>query len=116
MPALSLATDTSMITAIGNDYGYENLFKRQIEANGAKNDVFIGISTSGKSPNVLNALETAQKMGIHTVGLTGNKDSNMSDYCDIFINTPSASTARIQEMHIMVGHCVCGIVESEIFG
>lgn len=116
LPALSLATDTSMLTAISNDYGYENVFKRQVEANGTKGDVFIGISTSGTSENIIQAFVAAQKKGLHTIGLTGNLKNNMNDYCDITINTPSGYTARIQEMHILIGHCICAIVEQELFG
>lgn len=115
LPALSLATDTSMLTAISNDYGYENVFKRQVEANTIAGDVFIGISTSGTSENILRALETAQNKGLKVIGFTGNKENNMHDYCDITINTPSGYTARIQEMHIMIGHCICAIVEKELF-
>ncbi len=115
LPALSLATDTSMLTAISNDYGYENVFKRQIEANAFKGDVFIGISTSGTSENIIRACQVAKEKDLKVIGLTGNKENNMHQYCDITINTPSAYTARIQEMHILIGHCICAIVEKELF-
>ena len=116
LPAMSLSTDTSILTAIGNDYGYESVFKRQIEANAIAGDVFIGISTSGLSKNVIYALEASQKKGVTVIGLTGSKGDEMERCCDIVIDTPSQFTARIQEMHILVGHCICEIVEKELFG
>ncbi len=118
-PALSsiaLTTDTSILTAIGNDYGYDKLFERQIEANGNKDDVFFGISTSGNSPNIINALKACKKLGIYRIGLTGQSDSKMLNYCDIVIQVPSISTPRIQECHILIGHIICGFVEEMIYG
>ena len=96
--------------------GYEQVFCRQLEANGGKGDVFIGISTSGNSPNVVAALQRARELGIVTVGLTGQNGGGMYPHCDYCIQVPSMSTPRIQESHIMVGHIICGLVEEELFG
>ena len=115
LPAIALTTDTSMLTAIGNDYGYERIFERQLEANGKQGDVFFGISTSGNSANVVRALVRAREMGIFAVGLSGAAGGKMADACDVCINIPSASTPRIQEAHITVGHIICGIVENVLF-
>jgi D-sedoheptulose 7-phosphate isomerase len=115
LAAIALTTDTSMLTAIGNDYGYEHIFRRQLEANGRQGDVFIGISTSGNSPNVLAALQRARELGIVAVGLTGEGGVKMESCCDYCIKVPSLSTPRIQESHIMLGHIICGIVEAELF-
>lgn len=114
LPSLSLSTDTSIMTAISNDYGYETLFARQIEAHGKPGDVFIGISTSGNSRNIVNALDTCRQMGIHTVALTGTKNCKM-DEADIVIKVPSDITPRIQECHTLIGHIICCIVEDNIF-
>lgn len=114
LPALAISTDTSMITAIGNDYGYENLFKRQIEANGKAGDVFIGITTSGNSKNVLIALERAKELGLITAALAG-AGGKVQTLAEHVINVPSTHTPRIQECHIMIGHIICGIVEDAIF-
>jgi len=116
LPSIALSTDTSILTAIGNDYGYGELFARQIQAQAVKGDVFIGISTSGNSKNIVNALKTAKEKGIITIGLTGEKTGLMDMYCDICIKVPSSETPRIQECHIMIGHIICAIVEDEIFG
>lgn len=115
LPAIALTTDTSMLTAIGNDYGYEKLFARQLQANATKGDVFIGISTSGNSENVLKALQLAPELGVETIGLSGNKGAmlEMVDHC---LSVPSSSTPRIQESHILLGHIICGLVERAIFG
>jgi D-sedoheptulose 7-phosphate isomerase len=115
LAAIALTTDTSMLTAIGNDYGYDQIFRRQLEANGRQGDVFIGISTSGNSPNVLTALQCAQQLGIVAVGLTGQGGVKMQAFCNYCIQVPSLSTPRIQESHIMLGHIICGIVESTLF-
>lgn len=115
LASIALTTDTSVLTAIGNDYGYERLFARQIQANGKKGDVFIAISTSGNSPNILLALEEAKTMEIITVGLTGETGGKMKALCDYCIRVPSKETPRIQESHIMIGHVICAIVEKEIF-
>jgi len=116
LAAFALTTDTSILTAIGNDYGYEKLFSRQIQANGCSGDVFISISTSGNSKNIVEALKECKKKNIITIGLTGYKDSEMDKLCDICIKIPSTSTPRIQESHIVVGHIICAIIEEEMFG
>ena len=115
LPAIAFTTDTSILTAIGNDYGYEQIFRRQLQSNGRQGDIFIGISTSGNSPNVLAALQCARELGIIAVGLTGQGNRNMQEHCDYCIRVPSLSTPRIQESHIMLGHIICGIVEGAIF-
>ena len=115
LPAIALTTDTSILTAIGNDYGYEKLFARQVQALGRKGDVLIGYSTSGKSPNVLRAFETAKEIGMTTVGLTGNMGGNMAKLCDFLLAVPSDDTPKIQEGHLVLGHTLCGLVENSIF-
>lgn len=115
LSAFSLATDTSILTAIGNDYGYEKSFSRQVQANGCEGDIFIGISTSGNSKNIVLALEEAKKKGMITVGLVGSKSCDMDSLCDYIIKVPSSSTPTIQESHIMIGHIVCALVEEAIF-
>lgn len=116
LPAFSLATDTSVLTAIGNDYGYEHSFERQVQAVGQKGDVLLGISTSGNSKNIVAAVLEAKKKGITTVALTGEKECQLDSLCDIVIKVPSSSTPTIQESHIMIEHMICAIVEDEIFG
>ncbi|MEZ5503659.1 MAG: D-sedoheptulose 7-phosphate isomerase [Halioglobus sp.] len=115
LPALALTTDTSILTAVGNDYGYEQLFRRQVEANGQAGDVFLGISTSGNSPNILQALEGARLKGLTTFGLTGRSGGKMHKLCDHCLRVPSDDTPRIQEAHILVGHTLCAMVESALF-
>jgi len=115
IPSLALTTDTSVITGIGNDYGYEKIFSRQLQAMGNEGDVFIGITTSGNSPNILKALEECKKRKIITIGLTGITGGKIADKCDLCIKVPSAETPRIQEAHILIGHIICCIVESELF-
>ena len=115
LSALALTTDTSALTAIGNDYGYEKLFQRQIQAMGRAGDVFFGISTSGRSPNVLAALGEARSLGIVTVGLTGQNEGGMEPLCDYTIHVPSTETPKIQEGHITIGHIICGLVEQAMF-
>ena len=115
LTAFSLTTDTSTLTAISNDYGYEKSFSRQIQANAKEGDIFIGISTSGNSKNIVLALEEARKKGVITVGLVGFKECEMDKYCDYIIHVPSLSTPTIQESHIMIGHIICGLVEEAIF-
>ena len=115
LPAFALTTDSSVITAIGNDYGYENLFSRQIQALGTKGDVFIAYSTSGKSPNIIRALEAAKSIGLRTIGFTGSLDSPMIPLCDHLLAVPSSMTPKIQEAHLVLGHALCGIVEQGIF-
>ena len=116
LPSIALTTDTSALTAIGNDYGFDNLFSRQIEALGNKNDVFIGISTSGNSKNIIKALKTSKKKGLITIGLTGKSGGLMNEICDFCIKVPSNETPRIQESHILIGHIICAIAEESIFG
>lgn len=115
LPAIALTTDTSILTAIGNDYGYEKLFARQVQAHGQKGDVFIGYSTSGKSPNVLLAFEEARSRGLICVGFTGNRGGAMRDLCDHLLEVPTADTPKIQEGHLVLGHILCGLVENAIF-
>lgn len=115
LPALALTTDTSILTAVGNDYGYDQLFRRQVEANGQAGDVFLGISTSGNSPNILLALEAARLKGITTFGLTGQSGGKMRELCDYCLCVPSGDTPRIQEAHIVIGHILCAMVELALF-
>lgn len=115
LPALALTTDTSILTAVGNDYGYEQVFRRQIEANGVGGDVFLGISTSGNSPNILRALEAARSKGVTTFGLTGRTGGKMLELCDHCLCVPSEETPRIQEAHILIGHTLCAMVEQALF-
>lgn len=115
LPAMALTVDTSILTAIGNDYGYEKLFARQVQAHGNKGDVFIGYSTSGKSPNVLRAFEEAHKKGLVCIGLTGNRGGLMLELCDYLLEVPSGDTPKIQEGHLVLGHILCGLVEQAIF-
>ncbi len=112
----ALTTDTSILTAVANDYGYERLFARQIQANGDRGDLFIAISTSGNSANILEALKECKDKGIFSVGLTGESGGEMLDLCDYCIRIPSSSTPRIQESHILIGHIICSVVEEALFG
>ncbi len=114
LPAIALTTDTSMLTAIGNDYGYENLFSRQVQAQGRAGDVFIGISTSGNSPNVIKAVEEAKSMGITTIALCGS-GGKLKTLCDITLAAPSTVTPHIQECHICIAHIICAAVEEQLF-
>ncbi|HIC4154398.1 TPA: D-sedoheptulose 7-phosphate isomerase [Campylobacter jejuni] len=114
--SIALTTDTSILTAIGNDYGYENLFARQVQAQGVKGDVFIGISTSGNSKNILKALELCKQKEIISIGLSGASGGAMNELCDYCIKVPSTCTPRIQEVHILIGHIICAIIEEELFG
>lgn len=115
LPAIALTTDSSILTSIGNDYGYERLFARQIQAHGNKGDVFIGYSTSGKSPNILRAFEEARLHGLVSIGLTGNHGGAMQKLCDHLLEVPSSETPKIQEGHLVLGHIICGLVERAIF-
>ena len=116
IPSLALTTDTSNLTAIGNDYGYEQVFSRQLEGMGQEGDIFIGISTSGNSVNIIKAFESAKKKNIMTVALTGRDGGEMAKMADIALIVPSNATPRIQESHILIGHIICDIIEKEIFG
>jgi D-sedoheptulose 7-phosphate isomerase len=115
LPAIALTTNTSILTAVSNDYGYEIVFAKQIEALGTKNDVVVGISTSGKAKNVACAIRQAKKMGLKTVAFTGGDGGDLTKLADVSILVPSSVTARIQEAHITIGHAICEIVEQELF-
>lgn len=115
LPAIALTVDTSILTAIGNDYGYEKLFTRQVQALGNKGDVFIGYSTSGKSPNIIGAFKEARSKGLVCIGLTGNRGGLMLELCDHLLAVPSADTPKIQEGHLVLGHILCGLVEQAMF-
>lgn len=116
IPSLALTTDTSNLTAIGNDYGYDKVFSRQLEGMGQTGDIFFGISTSGTSQNIINAFEVAKQKGIKTIALVGRDGGVMAKMADIALIVPSDSTPRIQESHILIGHIICDIIEKEIFG
>ena len=113
LSAIALSTDTSSLTAIANDYGYEHVFDRQIEALANPEDVAIGISTSGNSSNVINALQSAKNIGCKSIGLSGKSGGDMNKLCDVNLVIPAKDTARIQEMHILVGHIICHLIELE---
>jgi len=113
-PAIALTTDTSALTAIGNDYGFERIFHRQVEALGQSGDALIGISTSGNSPNVLAAVARARAQGLYTLGFAGRDGGRLADACDACLTVPHAETARIQELHITLGHILCDLVEAAL--
>src|SRR5947208_7029571 len=113
--AIALTTDTSALTAIANDYGYERVFERQVRALGHKGDVLIAISTSGRSPNILRAIAAAREIGMIAVGFTGKSGGEMAALCDLCLHAPSASTPLIQQIHITAGHVVFGLVEERLF-
>jgi D-sedoheptulose 7-phosphate isomerase len=113
LPGIALTTDTSAITSIANDYGYEYVFSRQLEALAQPGDLFIGISTSGNSEGILNALKSARKINCKTLGLSGRNGGKMNGLCDLNIIVPSEVTARIQEMHILIAHILCKAVDNE---
>jgi len=115
LPAIALTTDTSIITAIGNDYGYETLFARQIQALGKAGDIFIGYSTSGRSVNIINAFKEARRRGMVCIGFTGNRGGVMRELCDYLIVIPSSDTPKIQEGHLVLDHILCGLVEKLLF-
>lgn len=116
LPAIALTTDTSILTSIGNDYGFEHLFSRQVRALGQRGDVLIGISTSGRSANVLAGLRAAREAGLITVGFTGQEPGEMGALCQETLKVPSRHTPFIQQVHITFGHIVCAIAEERIFG
>jgi D-sedoheptulose 7-phosphate isomerase len=115
LPSIALTTDTSALTAIGNDYGFEQLFSRQLQAIGSEKDVFIGITTSGKSPNILRAFDYCKSAKIKSICLTGNSKALNPNIVDLLFEVPSSVTAHIQESHIMIGHILCMKVENELF-
>lgn len=114
--AEALHCNSSYMTSVSNDYGFENVFARAIEAVGRKGDVLVGITTSGNSANVLKAFEKAHEIGVSTIAMTGNGGGKIASMSDLLINVPSTCTPRIQEAHIMIGHIVCELVEKELFG
>ncbi|WP_112310934.1 D-sedoheptulose 7-phosphate isomerase [Pseudogemmobacter bohemicus] len=116
LAAIALSTDTSIMTAIGNDYGYERVFSRQVEALGQKGDVLTVLSTSGNSPNILKAIEAAKERGITVVGMTGGTGGKMAGLCDHILIAPSPVTPRIQECHLVTYHLLCALVEARMFG
>ena len=116
IPALALTTNTSILTAIANDYDFANIFVRQVEAFGSEGDILVGISTSGNSGNVIKAMEYAQENKIKTVGLTGGNSGRLPEYSDVVIIVPSQDVQRIQEAHITVGHILCDLIEQALFG
>lgn len=116
LPALALSTDTSNLTSIANDYSFEDIFSKQVEALGKKGDILMGISTSGNSKNVIKAVETANDMGITTVGLLGKDGGSIAGIANKSIMVPSDSTPRIQEMHIFIIHTICQMIEDEVCG
>jgi len=113
--AISLASNNALITALSNDFGYDKVFSRQIEAIGKKGDVLFAFSTSGMSKNIIEALDTADKMGLKKIGFTGNTPCDMDNRCDILIKIPAKETSIIQESHMMLGHLICKIVEEKLF-
>jgi D-sedoheptulose 7-phosphate isomerase len=116
LPAIALTTDTSVITALANDFGYDTCFTRQIEALASPGDVVLAFSTSGNSRGILDAARTAKKLGSITVGFTGKDGGLLKDVVDVCLKVPSSNTPRIQECHITVGHIICSLVEKELFG
>ena len=115
LPAIALTTDTSILTAVGNDYGYDKLFARQVQAHGQKGDVLLAYSTSGRSPNVINALQEAKNLGLVSIGMAGSRGGSMQELCDHCLDIPSADTPKIQEGHAVLGHILCGLVERALF-
>ncbi len=115
LPVIALTTDSSVLTAIGNDYGFEHVFERQVRGLGRKGDILLAISTSGRSPNILSALRVAREIGVVTIGFTGNTDSAMRPLCDTCLQAPSDRTPLIQQVHIVAAHAICGVVERELF-
>lgn len=115
LAAIALTTDSSILTAIGNDYGYENVFSRQVQAHGRQGDVFLAISTSGNSPNILKAIAAAKTAGLTVIGLTGRTGGKMREACDICLCAPSDATPRIQECHLVIEHALCAGIEQALF-
>lgn len=116
LPAMALTVDTSILTSIANDFDFEEVFMKQLQAYARAGDVALGISTSGSSPNVLKALRWARENGLQTIGWAGARTTEMDSYCDLILHVPSTVTARIQECHITVGHVLCALVEESLFG
>lgn len=116
LPAEALHVNTSFLTAVANDYGYDHVYARTLQAGGREGDVLFAISTSGNSSNILRAADTALAMGINVIALTGASGGQLSTCCDLLLNVPSNDTPRIQECHIMLGHIICEMIEKELFG
>jgi D-sedoheptulose 7-phosphate isomerase len=116
LAAIALTTDTSALTAIGNDYGFDKVFERQVRALGRKGDVFVAISTSGRSANILAALQAARELGLVNIGFTKDAQTPMHALCDLVLGVPSEETALIQQVHITTAHAICHLVERELFG
>jgi D-sedoheptulose 7-phosphate isomerase len=114
LPAIALTTNQAILTAWSNDYSFDDVFARQVEALGAAGDVAFGISTSGTSPNVVNALRRARDRGLHTIGLTGSGGGRIAELCDVVLEVPLTSTARVQEVHLVTYHAICGAVEARL--
>ncbi|MGH6810846.1 MAG: D-sedoheptulose 7-phosphate isomerase [Methylocella sp.] len=115
LAGIALTTDSSVLTAIGNDYGYADVFSRQVAGLGRRGDVFVAITTSGNSPNIIKAARTARELGIVTVGFTGRSGGMLVSKCDLCLHVPSDSTALIQQVHIVAAHLICGLVEQAMF-
>ncbi len=113
--AEALHVNTSFLTAVANDFGYEEIYARMVQAKGSEGDVLVGISTSGNSPNIIRALQQAKEQKLITIGMTGETGGKMAEYCDVLLNVPSTDTPRIQECHILIGHIICELVERELF-
>jgi D-sedoheptulose 7-phosphate isomerase len=116
LDAEALHVNTSYLTATANDFGFDHVYSRLVEAKGKKGDVLVALSTSGNSANVVNAVKQARKQGLVTIGFTGKNAGQIDDHCDVLIKIPSTDTPRIQELHILLGHIICEIVEQELFG
>jgi len=116
LPAIALTTDSSVLTAIGNDYGFDRAFERQVRGLGRPGDVFIAISTSGRSPNIIAALQAARAIGVTTIGFSGSGQRDMSALCDHYVAAPANETPLIQQIHIVAAHAICGLVERNLFG
>ncbi len=112
----ALHVNGSYVTAVANDYSYDEIYARMVRAAGRKGDVLIGMSTSGNSPNIVKALEAARKIGMQTIGMTGETGGQLKDLCDLLINIPSKDTPRIQECHMLLGHLMCELIEDSLFG
>jgi D-sedoheptulose 7-phosphate isomerase len=115
LPAIALTTDSSILTAVGNDYGYEHTFSRQVQALGQAGDLFVALSTSGNSPNILRAVDAAREAGVKVIGFTGRKGGALADRCDLCFRVPADLTPRIQEGHEFLGHLLCSLIESRMF-
>lgn len=116
LAAIALTTDSAVVTAIGNDYGYDEVFARQVQGLGRSGDVFVAISTSGRSPNILKAVEAARAAGLHTVAFTGNSNAPLAGMCDLALRAPTPSTPQIQQVYFTAAHAICELVEIAIFG